>query len=250
MDYTARDALDAGFEQVILIVRDDVRDELLDHIAQHWPHKLDVIPVIQGPVAGTAQAVASAAPYVDGTFGIANADDLYGAQALETLAKALNGLGPDEHLIVGYHLANTVLTQATVTRGVCQTDGDGYLEVVRELCVTRQQGGEGFTGVPVLAAGDEPPMSLTGQEVVSMNLWGFSQGIFDDLERALMRFDPDTAPHAEGKPPELLLPDVVASIVTAGLSRVRVVTTTDRCIGLTHPDDVPLVRSVVADLRG
>jgi CTP:molybdopterin cytidylyltransferase MocA len=247
MDYTAIDALNAGFDTVVLIVRDEVREELLDHTAIYWPPKLSVIPVTQGPVAGTAQAVASAAPHLDGSFGIANADDLYGPEALRTLAEELEALGPDEHLIVGYHLTDTVLTAATVTRGVCETDPDGYLVVVRELSVTRHPEGEGFTARPAVGDGDE--FDLSGEEIVSMNLWGFSEGIFDDLERAIARFDPDTAPHAEGKPAELLLPDVVARVVSAGLGRVRVVETKGRCIGLTHPDDVPLVRSIVAEER-
>jgi hypothetical protein len=90
---------------------------------------------------------------------------------------------------------------------------------------------------------------LSGEEVVSMNLWGFSEGIFDDLGRAIALFDPATAPHAEGKPPELLLPDVVAHLVATDLARVRVVETTGRCIGLTHPDDLPLVRKIVGSER-
>jgi hypothetical protein len=95
----------------------------------------------------------------------------------------------------------------------------------------------------------EPDVDLSGGEIVSMNLWGFSNGIFDDLDRALASFDPVTAPHTEGKPPEVLLPDVVARLVAAGLARVRVVETAGRCIGLTHPDDIPLVRSIVAAER-
>ena len=78
MDYTARDARRAGFDGVILIVREEVQDELLAHIKSFWPPELPVHPVVQGAIAGTAQAVESARPFVDGPFGVANADDLYG----------------------------------------------------------------------------------------------------------------------------------------------------------------------------
>jgi hypothetical protein len=125
---------------------------------------------------------------------------------------------------------------------------DGYLDVVVEQTVQRMPGG-GFTGRPILAPETDPATALTGEEVVSMNLWGFSEGIFDDLDRALARFDPETAPHAEGKPAELLLPSVVADLVSKDLARVRVVQTEGRCIGLTHPDDVPLVQGIVAAER-
>lgn len=249
MDYTALDALAAGFDHVALVVRDEVRDEILEHIAKHWPAELDVTPVTQGPVAGTAQAVASTAPCLDGSFGVVNADDLYGPEAMQALALELQQLGPDEHVIVGYPLRSTVLTDATVTRGVCEADADGYLEIVRELSVSPAGEGGGFEGRPILALADEATTGLTGEEIVSMNLWGFSEGILDDLDKALDRFDAETAPHAEGKPAELLLPDVVARVVRAGLARVRVVETAGRCIGLTHPDDLPLVRSIIAETR-
>jgi hypothetical protein len=247
MDYTAADALAAGFDHVVLVVRDEVQDELLDHIGAYWPSELLVTPVTQGPVAGTAQAVASTAPFVNGSFGIVNADDLYGATALQMLADEVGSLGPDEHVLVGYKLRETVLTDDPVTRGVCVTKADGYLDGVWEHTVQRDPESGGFLGRPIHAAASEAAI-LSGDEVVSMNLWGFSEGVFDDLDRALAAFDPATAPHGEGKPPELLLPDVVARLVEADLVRVRVVETDGRCIGITHPDDLPLVRSIVARL--
>jgi hypothetical protein len=246
MDYTARDALNVGVTHVVLVVREDVQDELMEHIAQYWPAEMEVTPVVQGLIAGTAQAVASTAPHIDGSFGVANADDLYGEEGLRTLVREVDTLVPDEHAIIGYRLEDTVLTDAPVTRGICVSGPDGYLEAVVEQTVQRHGPDGGFTGRPLHADPADPPTVLTGGEVVSMNLWGFSEGIFDDLERAIDLFDPETAPHDEGKPPELLLPDVVAHIVAKDLARVRVVPTSGRCIGLTHPDDVPLVREIVA----
>ncbi len=250
MDYTARDALALGVTHVVLVVRQEVQDELMEHIAAFWPPEIEVTPVVQGAIAGTAQAVASTAPYVEGSFGVANSDDLYGEEGLRTLVREVDSLGPDEHAIIGYRLDQTVLTDAPVTRGICLTRPDGYLEAVVEQTVQRNVADGGFTGRPLLSDPSDPPTVLTGGEVVSMNLWGFSEGIFDDLERALDRFDPEAAPHDASKPPELLLPDVVAHLVGKDLARVRVVPTGGRCIGLTHPDDVPLVREIVAASLG
>lgn len=247
MDYTARDALRAGFSEVVLVVREDVKEELLDHIGSYWPRELKVTPVIQGPIAGTAQAVASAEPAIDGSFGVANADDLYGAGALQRLAAEVQELGPDTHVIVGYRLRETVITDASLTRGICIVDG-GYLVEIQEENVQRSPGG-GFSGRHIRAAKTDPPHDLSGEEIVSMNLWGFSEGIFDDLDRALKRFDPTTVPHTDEKPAELLLPDVAAHLVRAGLARMRVVETASRCIGITHPDDLSLVRLIIADLE-
>jgi hypothetical protein len=254
MDYTAQDALEAGFETVVLVVREEVREELLDHTARYWPPELEVTPVLQGPVAGTAQAVASAAPVVSGPFGVANADDLYGPAALALLAgelAELSRLDRATHSIVGYRLADTILTDAPVTRGVCETSPEGELVRVAELEVRRESGG--FRARPIGSAADwsaDPGEALTGDEVVSMNLWGLAPSIFGHLEAALDAFDPETAPHPPGKPAELLLPVVVGDLVGRRAARVRVRRAEGRCIGITHPDDLPIVREMVATERG
>lgn len=241
MDYTARSALEAGFDTVVLIVREEVREELMDHIATSWPSELKVVPVVQGPVAGTAQAVASAAPHVDGPFGVVNADDLYGDEAIALLASQLGGLGGD-HLIVSYRLADTILNDAEVTRGVCETTGDGFLTEIVEEKVRQEY--NGFFLARPLNGGDWS--ELTGDEDVSMNLWGLSPGIFEHLEAALAAFDPASAPSVDGKPPEVLLPAVVGDLVRSGSARVRVVTAEGRCIGITHPDDLETVRGILS----
>ena len=242
MDYTAADALSAGFDGVVLIVREDVRRELLDHIRSHWPSELEVRPVVQGPIAGTAQAVASAAEAAEGAFGVVNADDLYGSAAIDLLAGELTRIGGTTHANIGYRLKETILTDAPVTRGVCETSAGGELLRIVEQSVERR--GEAFAATPL---GDgAAPRLLSGDETVSMNLWGFAPSVFGELERALEDFDPETAPHPPGKPAELLLPSVVGDLVRAGKVTVRVREAAGRCIGITHPDDLPLVRGLVA----
>jgi hypothetical protein len=247
MDYTAADALAAGFRRVVLIVREEVREELLAHIEKYWPSEIEVVPVLQGPIAGTAQAVASARPAVSGPFAVANADDLYGKAAIELVSRELGELGGGRHVAIGYRLSETVITDAPVTRGVCETDGDGFLLRVVEQTVTREPGG--FFGRALEEGPEAPGHHLHGDEVVSMNLWGFDESIFEHLEAALEAFDPSTAPHQPGKPPEVLLPTVVAGVLERGEGKVLVAPTTGRCIGITHPDDLPLVRTLVAEDR-
>ncbi len=248
MDFTARSALEAGFDGVVLIVREEVREELLQHISEHWPSALRVTTVVQGPIAGTAQAVASAAPHVGGPFGVVNADDLYGDEAVATLASELKTLDTSaaEHVMVAYRLANTILDDAPVTRGVCWTDGSGRLKEIAEQKV--QQAGKGrYIARPLGAGPEHPGRELTGDEDVSMNLWGFTTGIFEQLDEALGSFDPAAAQSIDGKPPEVLLPRVVGDLVARGQATVRVANTAARCIGITHPDDLALVRSIVAE---
>jgi hypothetical protein len=246
MDFTGRDTVAAGFDGVILIVREEIQNELMDHIGSFWPAEFPVVPVVQGAIAGTAQAVESARPFIDGPFGVANADDLYGAAALVTLADQLRDGTPGAHVLVGYHLRDTVLTDSPVTRGLCETDKDGFLARIVEQRMQRLPDGA-FDGSPIAGPDAGRLQRLSGDEQVSMNLWGFAESILDELDSALDAFDPETAPHDERKPPELLLPEVVGQIVSGGRARFRVVPSNSRCIGLTHPDDLPLVRSLIAE---
>ena len=105
----------------------------------------------------------------------------------------------------------------------------------------------GFDGSPLAGESAEQPRRLSGDELVSMNLWGFAESMLDEIDDGLDTFDPETAPHEEGKPPELLLPEVVGEAVAAGRAIIRVVDSKSRCIGLTHPDDLPIVRQLVAE---
>ncbi|MHB1987638.1 MAG: NTP transferase domain-containing protein [Acidimicrobiales bacterium] len=247
MDYTAADALAAGFGGVVLIVRSEVRDELLDHIKKYWPAELEVEPLLQGPVAGTAQAVASARPAVSGSFAVVNADDLYGAEPLSVLARQIGALEERTHVAIGYRLGETVVTDAPVTRGICETAPSGDLLRIVEQSVVRTA--DGFSGQPLESRDGKGTNLLSGTEIVSMNLWGFDESIFGDLQRAIETFDGACAPDQPGKPPELLLPSVVGDLVRQGSVKVRVTPTAGRCIGLTHPDDLALVRDLIAAER-
>jgi len=245
MDYTARDAVAAGFGGVIMIVREEIQGELLDHVKSFWPSELHVEPVVQGAIAGTAQAVESARPFIDGPFGVANADDLYGTAAVVTLAEHLRAPS-SEQVLVAYRLKDTVITDATVTRGLCETGADALLSRVVEHSVRRLPDGT-FEGSPLVGPAADVLRRLSGEEDVSMNLWGFAEAMLDELSEALDAFDPGTSPQVDGKPPELLLPDVVGRVVAEGRAPIRVVPAHSRCVGLTHPDDVPLVRSLIAE---
>lgn len=244
MDYTARAAEASGYGGVVLIIREEIRAEIASHVRRRWPATLPVELVAQAPVPGTAQAVLSARPAVPGPFAVANADDLYGDAALSAL---VSGYGtpaagkPDgepAHLLVGYRLHRTVITSAPVTRGLCEVGDAGELRRIAEHTVQRCEDGS-FVARPAGSSGAFHAVS--GRERVSMNLWGFHPRLFDELEVAIAAFDPANAPR-----PELLLPDVVNALVVGGLDHVQVLGTSARCIGVTHQEDLPLVRAEIA----
>jgi hypothetical protein len=247
MDYTALAAMSCGFDGIVLVVRDEIRGQIEDHIGARWPASLPVAVVCQAPVPGTAQAVASARPALAGPFGIANADDVYGESALRAVVDHFTRPRADKtidvaHVLVAYQLVRTVLSEATVKRGLCETDDDGMLVRINENTLALHDNGQ-FLATPLLPdgrTGSAQPQFVPGSVRVSMNLWGFHLRMLDHLERALDSFTPGTGDA------ELLLPQVVGDLLASGADRVRVVNTEARCLGITHREDLPIVRQYLA----
>ena len=256
IDYAARDGVAAGFGRLVLIVRGEIVEAVERHVAARWPAELrpeyvrqDLEPAAVEAVAagrakplGTAHALLAAAPVIgDGPFGVANADDLYGPAAFAQLASHLAGGGG--HALVAYRLANTLLGDRPVNRALCQVEA-GRLTGVVEGAVQIGDGGYPLTWRPVDAPESEARI-MTGEEPVSMNLWGFTAGIVPILRDAFTAFECSGAIPA-GQ--ELFLPNVVGQHLAAepgqGLD-VTLLVSDGRCLGVTHPDDVPLLRTTL-----
>lgn len=235
MDFTARAAERAGFDSVVLVVRDAAREVVLEHVARAWPASLPVEPVLQpASAAGTVPAVLAASEVLDGPFAVVNADDLYDVTVLSELHAQLREPEPGAHrahVIVCYQLVRTVLTGEPVKRGLCELHADGTLADVVEHHV-RLRGDGAFDAWPLEAPAGAPVRRvLSGVEPVSMNLWGFQRRVLVDLAEAMAR-------PAVG---EVLLPDVLGALVRDRGEAVRVCHTPSRCVGLTHREDlVPL----------
>jgi CTP:molybdopterin cytidylyltransferase MocA len=251
IDYAARDARAAGFDRLVLVVRGEIAATVEDHVRNHWPPELPAEFVRQDleetaaaavrsgrtKPLGTGHAILTAAPHLDGPFGVANADDHYGASGLATLARHLDAGGG--HVLVGYRLANTLLGDRPVNRALCRVDGDGKLTALVEGEV--RTGPDGLTWRPI-GAPDSEAESMTGGEVVSVNLWGFTGEVVPLLEEA---FDAFTAGGGIESGAELLLPTVVGDHLGPGGLDVTVLVSEERCLGVTHPDDVPLLQATL-----
>jgi len=259
IDYAARDAVAAGFGRLVLIVRGEILEAVEQHVASHWPDGLrpeyvrqDLEPAAVAAVAagrakplGTAHALVAAAPVVgDGPFGVANADDLYGPSAFAQLAAHLAGGGG--HALVAYRLANTLLGDRPVNRALCRIDDAGRLTGVVEGAVHVGGGGSSpgskLTWRPV-GAPEPEAREMSGDEPVSMNLWGFTPEIVPVLGDAFAAFEGGGG-IAAGQ--ELFLPNVVGEHLggPGGLD-VTVLVSDGRCLGVTHPDDVPLLQATL-----
>jgi len=247
MDYTALAATSCGFDGIVLVVRDEIRGQIEDHVGARWPASLPVAIVCQAPVPGTTQAVASARSALAGPFGVANADDLYGESALRAVVDHFtrpraDGTFDDAHVLVAYQLMRTVFSGATVKRGLCESDDDGMDVRINEHTLELHEDGR-FLATPLLPDGRTASVEsefVPGSVRVSMNLWGFHLRMLDHLERALDSFDRGTGDA------ELLLPQVVGNLIASGADRVRVVNTEACCLGITHREDLPIVRRYLA----
>jgi hypothetical protein len=247
-DYNARDALTAGFDRAVVVVRREIEQQMAAHVAARWPRELPVTLVAQDGDAialrhprakplGTVHAVlAAAAAGIDGPFAVVNADDLYGADAFRLLADHLTSRA--DHCMVGYRVANTILSRSPVTRGICRVADNDQLVGVAEGTVTPADDGS-------LAWSDGgASRPLTGDELASMNCWGFEPAIVPDLQEAFADFIAGGGVEA-GR--ESLLPTVVSQLLPMpGGQRVTVLPTTASCLGVTHSADLDTIRSRLA----
>jgi hypothetical protein len=246
LDLLVSDAVAAGFGRIVLVLHPETGPAIRYHVEQCWPDTVDVAFAEQRLPLGTVHAVlaAEAALGDSRTFAVSNADDVYGETAMRTLATHL-AAGAPEHSLVGFELRATVATDDPVTRGVCQVDADGYLTALQERRqVARVDGGATF-----VSEDGESPRELDGTVPTSVNLWGFTPQIWGVFHQAMDASGLDeealVAEVAAGAPvpkAEVLLPEVVATMVAGGDGLpVRVLTTDAKMVGVTHAADLPVV---------
>jgi hypothetical protein len=251
IDLLVSDAVAAGFGPIVLVLHPETGAAIRYHVERCWPDTVEVDFAEQRLPLGTVHAVLAArdAVGVDRAFAVSNADDVYGEISMGLLAGQL-GATTGEHVLIGYHLRSTVATDDPVTRGICEVGETGYLTVLTERRqVTRHDGGERFTAEDGLA-----PRELAGDLPASVNLWGFQPAIWPVLESAMDASGIDeeallaaVAAGDEAPKSEVLLPEVVAAMVTDGSGMpVRVVTTDARLVGVTHAADLPVVSAELA----
>ena len=244
LDYSIFDALRAGFGDVIFVIRRDIEDAFIEGVGAKYEavegvnvryafQQLDdlpagyVLPEGREKPWGTAHATLAARELIEGPFAVINADDFYGAPAYEMLGAHLREAG-GEYAMVGYRLGDTLSTHGSVTRGVCRTEGD-YLRTIDELSGIAREG-EGATYPDDAGA----RLSLSGDETVSMNFWGFPADVVTHLQRGLVRFLNENIDNPSA---EFLLPEVVDGLIARGETRVRVLPGGGPWFGVTYKED-------------
>ncbi len=248
IDLLAADAVRAGFGRIVLVLHPQTGPAIRYHVERSWPAEVDVAFATQRLPLGTTHATLAARAEVgDGSFAVANADDVYGQGAMASLVDAL-GADDDAHVLVGYALAHTVVTDDPVTRGVCEVGDNGALRRIWE----RRHVARADDGVYFVASDGHQPDKLDGATTVSLNLWGFRPSIWGLFEAAMAASGLDEATllaegnRVERPRSEVLLPEVIGAAVEAGTTRVRVVPTPVVSVGVTHADDLPVVQATLA----
>ena len=257
LDYSVYDAVRAGFDRVVFIVRGDMEQDFRAAVGSRVERRVAVeycrqelemvpgwfsIPPERRKPWGTGHAVLAARDAIGGNFAAVNADDFYGAGSYRKLAghlrQAADGRRGD-YGMVGFRLRETLSDHGTVARGVCRSR-QGLLEQVVELTRIARSGDGAVHTDPQGRA-----RNLSGDELVSMNMWGFTPSIFDHLERSFARFLQERG-REDGA--EFMIPTLVNDLVAAGQAKVRVLRSSDSWFGVTYREDRGRVTSQIRDL--
>lgn len=240
LDFTCYDAQKAGFNKVVFIVREDMKEDFKSLIGNRIAKRIPVEYVIQDTSIlpegrkkpfGTGHAILCARNAVKGPFAIVNADDYYGSNAFKDLYRHLVNAKEGDYAMVAYELKNTVSENGTVSRGVCKVR-DGYLEDVEEVLKIDKDGNCNYEGQDTKLPLDTP---------VSMNLWGFTSNLFDTLEKGMKEF----LASADLMKDEYLIPRVVGDLIDRGEVKVKVYLTKDKWSGITYREDLPGLKEAI-----
>lgn len=253
IDFSVYDAIRAGFDRVVFIIKKENYEDFKDTIGKRLEGKIkvdyafqsldmivpaDKIPADRVKPWGTAHAVLCARDVIgDDGFAVINSDDFYGQDAYKKAAEFISDAKKKDgnhYCMIGYRLGNTLTDNGSVARGICNTDSDGMLtHIVERTKIFKEENGASFedeNGEKVL---------LPNDTVVSMNFWGFTPSMFDETLKNFNEFIDD--PNREPLKSECFLPNVVGSMKEDGYCDVKVIETSARWYGVTYHDDKPMV---------
>lgn len=262
MDFSIYDAVKAGFEKVIFIIKKENEQDFRETIGDRMAQRIEVEYVFQDIAAlpegftvpegrvkpwGTAHAVLSCLSVVDGPFAVINADDYYGQQAFQMIYDYLashEDTDRYQYTMVGYLLENTLTENGHVARGVCGTNADGKLtEITERVRIEKRADGPAYTEDD--GATWTP---LAGDTVVSMNMWGFTNSMLPEIRDRFAAFLSENLSKNPLKC-EYFLPFVVDELIREDKAEVTVLKSKDRWYGVTYREDKPVVVAAIQSLK-
>lgn len=239
IDYSVSDALSAGFNKIVIVIRRDIEKDFREACGKRIEKMADVTYVYQdmdnlpdgftlpeGRVKpwGTGHAILSAKDVIDYPFAVINADDFYGPSVYKDIHDYLitdNGM-----CMGGYKLGNTLSENGTVSRGVCETE-NGFLKSVTEV-----------TDIPFNT-------TMSKDTIVSMNLWGFKAEVMDIIDEQFKIFLKENINEPKK---EFFIPSVVDTMINKMNYKFKVVDTNEKWYGITYKEDLPLIKNAIKEL--
>ena len=258
LDYSIYDAYEAGFRTAVIIIKEAIKKDFMDTVGarlakspmeiRYAYQELNMLPegytVPEGRTKpwGTCHAVLCAKDVIgDNPFVVLNADDYYGKSAFKVIYEALaNAEDPYGYYMVGYELGKTVTDNGSVARGVCQTDGNGYLtQIIERTRIEKYEGGIHFT------EDGETWTDLAPETTVSMNMLGYMPSFLEEIQARFPAFL-DKALVENPIKAEFYLPLAVEQLLSEGKATMKVLNSADKWYGVTYAADKP---TVVAALK-
>jgi hypothetical protein len=254
MDYSIYDAIQAGFNKVVFIIRKSIERDFIEHILKKYDKKIEVEYVFQEVDSlpsgvsytperqkpwGTGHAVLMAAENIHAPFVVINADDFYGRDAYMSVADFFRR-NDNHYCMAGYQLKNTISEFGFVSRGVCDVNEESRLLSINEITHIEKRGNSIF----YKNKGDEY-LPLAENTTVSMNFWGFMPSLFHYLHKGFEEFIIENALNVKA---EFYLPSVVNHVIKEKEEEVEVLITRGEWMGLTYKEDKPTVVRKINEL--
>jgi UTP-glucose-1-phosphate uridylyltransferase len=249
IDYSIYDAIRAGFGKVVFIIRESFADAFKENFDKKLKGKIEVeyvfqeldmlpegftLPEGREKPWGTAHAILVARDVINEPFCALNADDFYGFNAYKAMAKFLTeSTDPKEYAMVGYNLNDTLSEFGSVSRGICEEDANKNLvKIVETLKIVKRE------NEIISIESDGSETSLTGNEIASMNNWGFKPSVFGQLEK---RFSEFLRTEIDKPKSEMYIPSVVFDLIDDKEATVKVLEANSPWFGVTYKEDKPFV---------
>ena len=262
IDFSLYDAWKAGFEKAVFVIKREMEQDFralmddraakqmeIEYVFQELTDLPEGFSVPEGRVKpwGTGHAVLAGRHVIDGPFAVINADDFYGRQAFRHIYDFLSTAQDGEtyrFCMVGYQIENTLTENGTVARGVCSVDENGMLQkIVERTKIQRNDGVIQFTEDDGATWTDLPEGTI-----VSMNLWGFTHSMMEELEKEFPAFLSNAQKNNPQKA-EYFLPFVADDLIRGGKATVNVLKSTDKWHGVTYREDRETVVSALKKMK-
>ncbi|MFO7828411.1 MAG: sugar phosphate nucleotidyltransferase [Bacteroidales bacterium] len=257
IDYSVYDAIEAGFNKVVFIIRRDIEKEMNELLFDKYRNKIKVeyvfqelenvpdgiqVPKDRVKPWGTGHAVLMAKNVINEPFVVINADDFYGKGAFKVVADYIQKQGNDisgKYCMAGYLLKNTLSENGTVSRGVCEVNEHNELIDITERTKIGWKDGK------IVADNDGVDLVLEGNEYVSMNFWGFTPDVFPELESEFKKFIQNNYNNLKA---EYYIPSIVSHQMDKKNATVKVLEANSQWFGVTYKEDKPIVIDKIKEL--